>query len=104
MEEVVAPMVKCLLSHLALNLYLFPDNRTLSLGPRVPRRGGFGAVCPRDGSELSSEPHLRQNTESVKIETCCGSTPAFRGWQEGTCGGFIFSLFQSVPGCIDLTR
>lgn len=41
-EEVVAPVVKCLLSRLALNWYLFSDERTLSLGP-VPQRGGSGA-------------------------------------------------------------
>ena len=104
-EEVVAPLVKCLLSIFALNLCLFCERRALSLRMRVPRHGGFGAVFPRGGSELFSEPHLHQKMESVKIETCCGSTPAFRGWQEGTRDHFdILGLFQLVPGCIDLTK
>lgn len=104
-EEVVSPLVKCLLSLLVLNLYLFSDRRALSLCMRVPRHGGFRAVFPRDGSELFSEPHLHQKMESVKIKMCCGSTLAFRGRQEGTCGRFdILGLFQSVPDCIDLMR
>lgn len=104
-EEVVAPLVKCLLSLLALNLYLFSDKRVLRVRMHVPRHGGFGAVFPRDGSELFSEPHLHQKMEAVKIETCCGSTPAFGGWQEGMHGRFdILGLFQSVPGCINLMR
>lgn len=97
-EEVIAPLVKCLLSPLALNLYLFSDRRALSLRTRVPRHGGFGAVSPRDGSELFSEPHLHQKMEPVRIETRCGSTPACRGWQEGTRGRCdILGLLQSVP-------
>jgi len=80
-EDVVAPLVKCLLSILALNFYLFSDRRGLSLCTHVTRHGGFGAVFPRDGSELFSKPHLHQKMKSVKIETRCGNTPAFWGWR-----------------------
>lgn len=68
-EEVVAPLVKCLLCLLALNLFLFFDRRALqlSLCVRVPRHGAFGAVFPRDGSELFSKPHLHGKMESVKM-------------------------------------
>lgn len=104
-EEVVAPLVQCLLSLFALNLYLFSDRRALSLCMRMPRHGGFGAVFPRDGSDLFSKPHLHQKMESVKIGMYCGSTPAFRGWQKGLRGRFdILRSFQSLPDCIDLTR
>ena len=95
-EEVVAPLVKCLLSLLVLNLYLFFDRRAVSLCMRVPCHGGFEAVFPRGGSELFSRPHLHWEMETVKIKTRCGITPAFRRWQEGMQGWFDILGFVPI--------